>query len=96
MAEELAWAEGQGIHREITHVWYGQGEDAILLWEEGMDLPAATAADEALWGYEPGAPTTGRSGPGRAQSPEGFAAEDFADREKPPGRGIPRRAVCMR
>ena len=54
VAEELAWAEDQGIHREITHVWYGQGEDAILLWEEGMDLPAATAADEAAWGYEPG------------------------------------------
>ena len=54
VAEELAWAEDQGIHREITHVWYGQGEDAILLWEEGMDLPAASAADEAAWGYEPG------------------------------------------
>ncbi len=54
VAEELAWAEGQGIEREITRVWYGQGENAILLWEEGMDLPDASAADEAAWGYEPG------------------------------------------
>lgn len=54
VAEELAWAEEQGVDREITRVWYGRGEDAILLWEEGMDLPAASAADEAAWGYEPG------------------------------------------
>ena len=39
--------------QEIDHVWYGRGEDAILLWEEGMDLPAASAADEVHWGYEP-------------------------------------------
>lgn len=49
-----AGGEEQGVDREITRVWYGRGEDAILLWEEGMDLPAASAADEAAWGYEPG------------------------------------------
>ena len=54
VAEENAWAESQGIDREVTRVWYGRGEDAILLWEEGMDLPAASEADEAVWGYEPG------------------------------------------
>ena len=54
VAEENAWAESQGIDREVTRVWYGRGEDAILLWEEGMDLPAASTADEAEWGYEPG------------------------------------------
>ena len=54
VAEEIAWAQGQGIDREITAVWYGRGEDAVLLWEEGMDLPAASAADEAAWGCEPG------------------------------------------
>lgn len=54
VAEENAWAKGQGIDREVTRVWYGQGEDAVLLWEEGMDLPAASVADEEHWGYEPG------------------------------------------
>lgn len=54
VAEENTWAESQGIDREITAVWYGRGEDAILLWEEGMDLPAASEADEAAWGQEPG------------------------------------------
>lgn len=54
VAEENAWARSQGIDREVIRVWYGRGEDAILLWEEGMDLPAASAADEAAWGYEPG------------------------------------------
>lgn len=37
--------------QKIDHVWYGRGEDAILLWEEGMKLPAASAADEAAYGY---------------------------------------------
>ena len=54
VAEENAWARSQGIDREITRVWYGRGENAILLWEEGMDLPAASEADEEAWGYEPG------------------------------------------
>lgn len=54
VAEENAWASSQGIDREVTRVWYGRGGDAILLWEEGMDLPTATTADEAAWGYEPG------------------------------------------
>ena len=54
VAEETAWAKSQGVEREVTRVWYGRGEDAILLWEEGMDLPAASESDEAAWGYEPG------------------------------------------
>lgn len=53
ISEETAWAAEQGVGREITQVWYGRGEDAILLWEEGMELPAASAADEAAWGHEP-------------------------------------------
>ena len=37
---------------EVTRVWYGQGENAILLWEQGMDLPAANEQDEAGYGYD--------------------------------------------
>lgn len=44
LAQEESWAEG-----EITRIWYGRGEDAILLWEEGMELPAASAEDESAW-----------------------------------------------
>ena len=33
-------AEERGA-AEVTHIYLGQGDDAILLWEEGMDLPAA-------------------------------------------------------
>lgn len=54
---DLEWVSGNAEFRgaaEVTRVWYGQGEDAVLLWEEGMDLPAASEADEAAWGYEPG------------------------------------------
>ena len=54
VAEDNTWARSQGIDREVTRVWYGRGEEAVLLWEEGMDLPAASAADEAAWGYEQG------------------------------------------
>ena len=46
-----AWARTRGVDAELTHIWIGQGEDAILLWEKGMDLPAASAADEAQWGF---------------------------------------------
>lgn len=51
LGEMNAWARADGMDQEITQVWYGQGEDAVLLWEEGMDLPAASAADEAEWSY---------------------------------------------
>ena len=51
LPEINAWARANGVEREITRVWYGRGEDAILLWEEGMELPAASAADEAEWGF---------------------------------------------
>ena len=49
--EMNAWARVRGIDAEIARVWYGRGEDAILLWEEGMDLPTASEADEADYGY---------------------------------------------
>ena len=32
---------------EIGHIYLGKGEDAILLWEEGMEL---SAADGERWG----------------------------------------------
>lgn len=51
LEEANAWAQANGMDAEITRVWYGQGEDAVLLWEEGMTLPAASAADEAEWSY---------------------------------------------
>lgn len=68
VAEEIAWAKEQGVEREITRVWYGRGEGAILLWEEGMDLPAASEADEAIWGYEPGSATYWAERNGEADS----------------------------
>lgn len=51
LEEMNTWARADGMDQEITQVWYGRGEDAVLLWEEGMDLPAASAADEAEWSY---------------------------------------------
>ena len=51
---DMEWVDEQARFMgfgEIDHVWYGRGEDAILLWEEGMDLPAAGEADEAAYGY---------------------------------------------
>ena len=52
MREMQDYAQTNGISAEITAVWYGMGEDRVLLWEEGMDLPAASAADEAEWGFD--------------------------------------------
>ena len=51
MEECAAWARIRGVGAELTHIWIGQGEDAVLLWEKGMELPAASAADEAQWGF---------------------------------------------
>lgn len=51
LEEAGAWARANGMNAEITRVWYGQGEDAVLLWEKGMTLPAASAADEEKWSY---------------------------------------------
>ena len=51
---DMEWVDEQARFMgfgEIDHVWYGRGEDASLLWEEGMDLPAAGEADEAAYGY---------------------------------------------
>lgn len=44
-------AEFRGVDAEITRVWYGQGEDAVLLWEAGMELPPASEQEEAAYGY---------------------------------------------
>ena len=32
----------------LARIWYGRGEDAILLWEEGMEIPPASEEDEAV------------------------------------------------
>ena len=36
---------------ETEAIYFGLGEDAVLLWKEGeeVDLPAATAAQEEMW-----------------------------------------------
>lgn len=47
--EDAARFEGAETLRSI---WYGRGEDAILLWKEGMKLPPASEEDEAAWGYD--------------------------------------------
>lgn len=54
LAEHNVWNVKYGDGKEATKIYLGRGEDAILLWEEGMELPAASAVDEAHWGYEPG------------------------------------------
>lgn len=54
VAEHNIWNERYGDGEAITAVYLGKGENAVLLWEEGMELPAASAEQEAKWGYEPG------------------------------------------
>ena len=54
VAEHNEWNAKYGDGADITAVYLGKGEDAVLLWAEGMDLPAASAEQETRWGYEPG------------------------------------------
>ena len=46
-----SYAQSDGVDAELVRIWCGKGEDAVLLWEEGMDVPAAIAADEEAYGY---------------------------------------------
>ena len=54
VAEHNNWEKKHGSGVEITKIWIGRGTDAVLLWEEGMELPTAGSADEEKWGYEIG------------------------------------------
>lgn len=49
--EHNEWSAKYGEGIQITKVWVGRGKNAVLVWEEGMDLPAASAADEEQWSY---------------------------------------------
>ena len=51
VAEENAWrGAADADHTDITAVYCGRGKNAVLIWEEGMDLPAASAEEESQWG----------------------------------------------
>ena len=45
---EREWAEWIGMG-DLKRIWYGRGEDAVLLWEEGMEFPPAGEEDEAFY-----------------------------------------------
>ncbi len=51
LLEVTRYARKDGVD-EIARIWYGQGEDRVLLWEEGMEGPAASAQDEARWSFD--------------------------------------------
>lgn len=46
------WAQDTGIDTETVRIWYGKDADRVLVWEEGMEVPAASAEDEASYGYD--------------------------------------------
>ncbi|MBE6996385.1 MAG: hypothetical protein E7429_06670 [Ruminococcaceae bacterium] len=54
VAEHNKWEMEYGSGVAVTRIWIGRGPDAVLLWEEGIELPAASAADEEAWGYVTG------------------------------------------
>lgn len=49
IAGEKGWSLCNGDGTQITKIYVGEGENAILVWEEGMELPAASAAQEAKY-----------------------------------------------
>lgn len=50
IAEENAWQERWGSGIKITACYIGKPENAILIWEEGMELPAASEFIENRFG----------------------------------------------
>ena len=44
------WSDYDGtVFADMTAIYVGWGKDAILVWEKGMELPAASADVEAEW-----------------------------------------------
>lgn len=54
LAEQNQWNSLHGDGTETTQVFLGAGENVVLLWEEGMTLPAASEMLEEYFGYEQG------------------------------------------
>nr|WP_325184710.1 zf-HC2 domain-containing protein [uncultured Oscillibacter sp.] len=46
------YARDSGVDAEIVRIWFGKGEDRVLLWKEGMEVPAASPEDEARYGFD--------------------------------------------
>lgn len=46
------WARDAGVEAETVRIWYGKDENRVLVWEEGMELPAASAHDEENYGFD--------------------------------------------
>lgn len=49
IAEENEWSRLHSSGIQITKIYVGEGESEILVWEEGMELPAANAEQEATY-----------------------------------------------
>lgn len=45
------WAQDMGIEMETVRIWYGKDENRVLVWEKNMELPAASAHDEEVYGF---------------------------------------------
>lgn len=45
------WARDMGIEMETVRIWYGKDENRVLVWEKDMELPAASAHDEEVYGF---------------------------------------------
>lgn len=52
IAEENAWQSKWGSGIEITSCFIGQPENAVLIWEKGMELPAASEDVELRFIWE--------------------------------------------
>ena len=54
LAEHNEWNAVHGDGKIATEIYIGTKQDRILLWKEGMELPAAPAEIEAEYGFSPG------------------------------------------
>ncbi|MCI2055626.1 MAG: zf-HC2 domain-containing protein [Oscillibacter sp.] len=54
VAEHNEWSRDHDDGSQVTKVYLGKGEDAVLLWQEGMELPAASEESEEQWGFQQG------------------------------------------
>ncbi|GEM_PF-350033 len=52
IAEYNANGQEKGIDVAITAVYYGSPDDCILIWKQGMELPAASSEVENMFNYD--------------------------------------------
>lgn len=80
--EEENVSRVQDSAQTTTAYYWGEGEDAVLIWQEGMDLPRATEEQLAEIAVHFGSADTRHSPAAEAAAAAGIVVEDYPTTEQ--------------